>query len=160
MQSLLALVTSIASGEALDAVARAKKAAVIYLIAGLLGAFGVIFLLVAGFIATAQEIGALEAALWFGGVFLGLAILIILSHRVVSSIRARRIAKRRNEEAKSIASAAAIALLPALLASRKGSIALVAPMIGLLSYAVYRENTRPGPLPPYPPRDEDPNTRI
>ena len=159
MQALLALVTSIATGEASDAVARARKAAVIYLVAGLFAVGGLVFLLVAAFIATAREIGALEAALWFGGGFLLLAVVIVVTHRIVSKARARRVAQRRNEEVKAVASAAAIALLPTLLASRTGSIALLAPVLGLLGYAVYRENTRPRPG-VSPLDDEDPKPRI
>lgn len=142
MQSLIALVTAIASGEATDAMSRARRAAIVYLIAGLLGLFGVMFLLVAAFIATAQRIGALDAALWFGGGFLAAAIVIFVIYRIVAAIRARRVAERRKNEVKSVMGAAAIALLPTLLASRGGGIALLGPALGLLGLAVYRENSR------------------
>ena len=141
MASLLAVIGSIVSGEARDAVGRAQRAAMIYLVAGLLGLAGLIFLLIAAFIAVAREIGALPAALWFGGGFLGLAVVIVAVHRIAAGIRARKAALRRKEETRTIVGTAAVALLPALLASRTGSIALLAPAIAALAYAVYRENT-------------------
>lgn len=142
MQSIIALVTAIASGEVTDAMSRARRAAIVYLVAGLLGLFGVLFLLVAAFIATAQKIGALDAALWFGGGFLAAAIVIFVIYRMVAAVRARRVAERRKNEVKSVMGAAAIALLPTLLASRGGGLALLGPALGLLGFAVYRENNR------------------
>jgi uncharacterized BrkB/YihY/UPF0761 family membrane protein len=142
VQSIIALVTAIATGEATDAMARARRTAIVYLIAGLLGLCGLMFLLVAAFIATAQKIGPLDAALWFGGGFLAVSIVIFITYRIMSAIRARRVAERRKNEVKSVVSAAAIALLPTLLASRGGSIALLGPALGLLGFAVYRENSR------------------
>lgn len=141
MQALAGLITSIVSGEASEAVARARRAAAIYLLAGILALAGLAFLIVAGFVATAKEIGTIEAALAFGGGFLILAIVIVSVYRIGARLRARRIAKKRRSEARAVAGAAAIAILPALLASRTGAIALGAPAIAALAYAVYRENT-------------------
>lgn len=152
MQALLAVIGSIVSGEALDAVARARRAAIIYALAGLLGFAGLVFLLVAAFLATAREIGGVNAGLWFGGGFIALAVILVVIHKISAGIRARRIARRRKDETRTIVSTAAVALLPALLASRTGSIALLVPAVGALAYAVYRENAhRRGPPDDLPP---------
>jgi hypothetical protein len=62
------------------------------------------------------------------------------SSRLSGSDRARRETKRRREEARAVAGAAAIALLPSLLASRVGGLALVLPAAAALAYGVWREN--------------------
>lgn len=154
MQAVLAVIGSIVSGEALDAVARARRAAAIYAVAGLLGVIGLVFLLIAAFLAVAREVGSVNAGLWFGGGFLAVALILVIVHKIRSGIRARRIARRRKDETRTIVSTAAVALLPALLASRTGSLALLVPAVGALAYAVYRENSarrpRPTDLPPRP----------
>lgn len=152
MQALLALLGSIATGEAADAVGRAKRAAIAYAICGLLLAIGLFFLLIAAFLALAYEIGALKAALWFGGGFVVVAILILVIFRIVTRMRARRIAERRQTELRSVVSTAAIALVPAMLASRTGSIALLAPIAATLGYGVWKENARRKRRPPSRPQ--------
>ena len=142
MQALLAVIGSIVSGEAADAIGRARRAAVIYAIAGLLGLVGALFLLAAAYLATAREIGAVNAGLWFGGGFLAVAVLLVVFHKVGSRMRARRVAERRKAETRTVVSTAAVALLPALLASRGGAVALLVPAAAALGYAVYRENAR------------------
>lgn len=144
MQALVSLVAAIASGEALNAVARARRAALVYALAGLLLLVGVFFLLVAGFIATAREIGAIPAALWFGGGFVVLALLLVGIDRLAARSRAKRETKRRREEARAVASAAAVAILPTLLASRAGGLALIFPAAAALAYGVWRENAPRG----------------
>ena len=145
MQVLLSLIGSIATGEATDALARARRAAATYLLAAILLVLGLVFLLIAAFIASAREIGALEASLWFGGGFLVVGLLIVLIHRLASKARARRIARKRQSEIKSVVSAAAVALVPALLASRTGSLAILAPLAATLGYGVWKENSRRRP---------------
>ena len=109
MQALATLIASIASGEAADAAGRARRAVVAYAMAGLLAFAGLVFLTVAGFIALADRIGPLAAALWMGGGFLLVALVIVLVHRIAASMRARSAARRRRSEASAMASAAAIA---------------------------------------------------
>lgn len=145
MQVLLSLIGSIATGEATDALARARRAAATYLLAAILLVLGLVFLLIAAFIASARKIGALEASLWFGGGFLVVGLLIVLIHRLASKARARRIARKRQSEIKSVVSAAAVALVPALLASRTGSLAILAPLAATLGYGVWKENSRRRP---------------
>ena len=145
MQVLLSLIGAIATGEATDALARARRAAVIYLLAAILLTLGLVFLLIAAFVALAREIGALEASLWFGGGFLIVGFLLVLVHRLASKARARRIARKRQSEIKSVVGTAAVALVPALLASRTGSLAVLAPLAAVLGYGVWKENARRRP---------------
>jgi heme A synthase len=99
-----------------------------------------VFLLIAGFIVAAQRIGPVQASLWFGGGFILLALILLAVKRIGGRARARRETKRRREEARAVAGAAAIALLPSLLASRVGGLALVLPAAAALAYGVWREN--------------------
>lgn len=141
MQPLASLIGSIISGETLEVIGRARRAAIIYAIAGLLFLCGAGFLVAAGFIAVAREIGTLPATLWFGGGFLVVAIALIVIDRLAARARTRRDAKRRREETRAVVSAATIALLPALLASsRVRGIGLVLPVAAALAYGVWREN--------------------
>ena len=145
MQALASLIGSIVSGEASDAIGRARRAAIIYLLAGLLVLSGAGFLIAAGYMAAAREIGALPAALWFGGGFILLALILLGADRLVARSRAKREARRRREETRAVVSAAAIALLPALLASsRARGLALVLPAVAALAYGVWRENKPQG----------------
>lgn len=144
MPALVSLITAIVSGEASEAVARARRKALVYALAGLLLLVGAGFLLAAGFIAAAREIGALPAALWFGAGFVVLALLLVGIDRLAARRRARREVRRRREEAKAIASAAAVALLPTLLASRARGLALIFPAAAALAYGVWRENAPRG----------------
>lgn len=123
---------------------RARRTALVYALAGLFLLVGGAFLLVAGFVAAAREIGILPAALWFGGGFVVLAMLLVVIDRLAARSRARREAKRRREEARAIASAAAVAILPTLLASRARGLALIFPAAAALAYGVWRENAPRG----------------
>lgn len=137
---LASLIASVVSGEASDAVARTRRALVVYAVAALLVLCGAGFLLGAAFVAVAREIGTVPAALWFGGGFVLLALVIVVVHRVSARVSARRAAARRQTEMKAVASAAALALLPTLLAGRGRSLVLIAPAVAALAYAVWREN--------------------
>ena len=137
---LASLIASVVSGEATETIARARRAIVVYALAGLLALCGVGFLLGAGFLVLAREIGSIAAALWFGGGFVLVALLTLVAHRISARISAKRVAARRQTEVKAVASAAAFALLPTLLAGRGRSIALVAPALAALAYGVWREN--------------------
>ncbi len=144
MPALISLITAIVSGEASEAVAKARRAALVYALAGLLLLLGAGFLLAAGFIAVADEIGTLPATLWFGGGFILVALLLVAIDRLAARSRAKREAQRRREEARAIASAAAVALLPTLLASRARGLALIFPVAAALAYGVWRENAPRG----------------
>lgn len=136
------LIASVVSGEATATVARARRALVVYAAAGILFLCGAGFLLGAAFVAVADEIGAVPAALWFGGGFVLIALILLLVHRVSARVRAKNTAQRRQAEMRAVASTAAIALLPTLLASRGRTFALLAPALAGFGWAVWRENTR------------------
>ncbi len=137
---LATLIASVLSGEASEAVARSRRALVAYALAGLLALVGVGFLIGAGHFALARRVGSFEASLWFGGGAIALALLVVIAHRIAANIRARRIAKRRRTEITAVASAAAVAAVPALLASKGRGLALLAPALAAVAYAVWREN--------------------
>lgn len=138
------LIMSLISGEAADAAARARRAAIVYAVAAVMAFVGLGFLVGAGYIVASRELGNLEAALVFAGVFLIVALILIVAQRIWSKGKARRIAERRKREVTGIASAAALALLPALL-SRKGALPGLAavPIIAAIAYAIWRENKKP-----------------
>lgn len=139
---LSSLIASLVSGEASEAVARARRAAIVYALAAILLACGLGFLLIAGFVVAAREFGVVPAALGFGAGFIVVALLLVAIHGAVAKARAKRVRKRRQSDMAAVASAAAVAMLPALLADRRGrSIAMLAPAAAL-GWAIWRENAR------------------
>lgn len=140
---LSTLITTFISGEAMASVGRLRRAAVTYALAGILILCGAGFLLGATFVAVANEFGTIEAALGFGAGFILIALVLILIHRVSAKVEAKKIEKRRQSEMTAVVSAAAVAMLPTLLAGGKGrSAALLAPALAGLGWAIWRENTR------------------
>jgi ABC-type uncharacterized transport system permease subunit len=144
---LASLLASLASGETLQAVRRARRAAIAYLFAGVAVAIGVGFLIGALYIFLSERYGRLETAIGFGVGFIVLALLVLLVHRLTATSRARRAAERRKSDLTAMGVAAALAALPTLARSRVGLGALLAPAIAVVAYAIYRENVRPGPDP-------------
>lgn len=138
---LSSLIASVVSGEASEAVGRARRAAIVYILAGLFALCGVGFLLGAAFVASADRFGAIHAALGFGGGFILLALIVVAIHKAVSRAKEKRAKKRMQSEMAAVASAAALAALPTLLAGGKGrSAALLAPALAALGWAIWREN--------------------
>lgn len=144
MGLLASLISGFATGETLAVVRRARTAAIVYALAGLAAFCGLGFLVGAAYIWTAAHYGSLAAALGFGFGFLVLAGLILLIHRLTSGARARREARRRSADMKTIGIAAALALLPALLKGKSGLGVVLGPAVALAAYAIYRENVKPG----------------
>lgn len=144
---LASLIASLASGETLQAVRRARRAAIAYLLAGVACVCGVGFLIGALYIFLSERYGSLETAIGFGVGFIVLALVILLVHRLTAKSRARRVAERRKSDLTAMGIAAAIAALPALARSKVGIGALLAPALAIAAYAIYRENTKPGPGP-------------
>jgi hypothetical protein len=142
---LASLIAGLATGETLAALRRVRRAAVAYLLAGVLAFFGVIFLLVAGTIWAARRYGAIEATLGIGAAFLLLSIVIVVVHKITSRVRAKAAVRQRNRDFAKAAVAAGIAVAPALLSGRAGKAALLAPAIAAVAYAIYRENSKPPP---------------
>ena len=137
---LASLIGSIASGEALLALRRAKTTAIVYAIVGLLALVGVIFLLIAGYLFAASRFGPIEAALGFGGGFLLLGIVVLIVYNGSLRARQRRRAERRTGEISTVAGASALALLPMLANRRAGLPMLLAPLLGFVGYKIYQEN--------------------
>lgn len=145
MATLASLLSALASGEAASAVRRARAAFIVYALAGLAALCGVGFLIGAGYIWASTRYGSLMAALGFGVGFLIVAGLMVLIHQLSARARKRRQAARRNADLKALGLTAALAVLPSLLKSKAGVGALLGPAAALVAYAIYRENTKPGP---------------
>lgn len=140
---LATLIASIVSGETADIVGRTKRAAIAYAIAGLMVLFAVMFGLIALYAWVAGHWGPIPAALALAGAFIVLAILIIVIHGSAAKRQAREASKRRSVDAKAIATTAAVAALPALLARRGSAVALIVPVLGMVGYLIYKENAKP-----------------
>lgn len=136
------LIAGFLSGEAFDVARRARRAAVVYLLAGILALVGLGFLVGAGYIAVSRRVGPLDAALWFGGGFLLVAVIVAGVHFAVARGRRRAAARKRNTDMAAIAGAAALTVLPSLLRSKAGLGVIAGPALAILAYAIYRENSR------------------
>lgn len=150
---LASLLASLASGETLQAVRRARRAAIAYLLAGAAGLCGIAFLVGALYIFCSERYGSLATATGFGVGFIAIALLILVVHRLTAQSRARRVAEQRKSDLAAMGIAAAIAALPTLARSRVGLGALLAPALAVAAYAIYRENSKPGPGPDDPPAE-------
>ncbi|QZZ37335.1 hypothetical protein KW403_06205 [Nitratireductor kimnyeongensis] len=122
-----------------------KVATGFYALAALLGLFGLGFLVLAGFIAASREWGVLEASLGFGIAFVAMALVVLVSLKVWTRIQVRRARRRRVSDAGVLAGTAALTLLPSVLSrtGRLGTIAL--PVLAVLGYAIFRENSGQDP---------------
>ena len=138
---LASLIAAFASGEATNAVHRAKVTAAAYLLAAIAALCGLGFLVGAGYIAASRRFGDMEAAVGFGVGFLLIALIILAIRSIAARSRARR-ARRRGADLATIAGVAAVSMLPALLKSRAG---IIAPLVALAAYAIYRENLKGKP---------------
>jgi len=144
---LATLIANIASGEALLTLRRAKVTFIVYLLCGALAFIGIVFLLVAGYLFAANRYGPIEAALGFGAGFVLLGLIILIIFKLTTRSRRRRAVERRKGELATVVAASALALLP-MLGSRKSAAGLlVAPLLGILGYRIYKENSR-RPRPP------------
>jgi len=141
---MLALLASLASGETVLALKRARRMATIYLIAIITGSIGAGFLVGAAYIWTARKLGSLEAALVFGAVFIVSSLIILLVFKLTSGPRARRASQQRKSDLTAFATAAGIAVLPSLLRRPMGVTAILVPGLAVIAYAIYRENMRKG----------------
>jgi len=137
---LASLIAAVASGEVFGAVRRARGAAIAYFLAGIFAFVGIGFLVGAGFVTAARRWGAIEAAAGFGLGFLLLSVLVLIVHTIMRRARSRSIAKQRGVDMGTIAGAAAVSLLPVLMRSKGGLGGIIAPVIAVAAYAIYREN--------------------
>ena len=132
------LLVGLATGEAAALARRARSAAIAYLLVAVLAVIGLVFLLVAAFIVAARYLGPVPAALWFGGIFLALAFIILIVHRLAANSRKRELERQRTRELSAVATTTAFAAIPALSKSRGGLGALGLGMAMLGGYALYR----------------------
>ncbi|RUU59604.1 phage holin family protein [Mesorhizobium sp. M2C.T.Ca.TU.002.02.1.1] len=143
MGTLVSLISALASGEAMAALQRARTTAILYGLAAVLALCGVGFLIGAAYIWLAARYGPLATSLGFGVGFLVIAGLILAIHKLTTSMRSRRRARRRQADMTALGVTAVLALLPALARSKAGLGAVIAPALAVVAYAIYRENAKP-----------------
>ena len=150
MGALVSLISALASGEAMAALQRARMTAILYGLAAIFALCGVGFLIGAAYIWLAARYGSLATSLGFGIGFLVVAGVILVIHKLTTSMRSKRRARRRQADMTAVGITAALALLPALAKSKGGLGAVVAPALAVVAYAIYRENTKSNPSRPDP----------
>ncbi|MBZ9678836.1 hypothetical protein [Mesorhizobium sp. ES1-1] len=144
MGMLATLITGLASGETIAALRRARTAAMVYLLAGIVALCGVGFLIGAAYIWTAIRYGSQVAALSFGAGFLVAAGLILVVYKIAEGSRLRRRAERRKADVTAVGVTAALAVMPTLLKGKSGLGVILGSAAALAAYALYRQTTRPG----------------
>ena len=141
---LTSLIAGFASGETAFALRRVKRAGIAYVAAGIAGLCGLGFLVGAAYVWAARSWGEIEAAVAFGLGFLALSGLILAVHSIAARSRAREDKQRRSSELAAVGMTVAAAVVPTLLRSKGGIGALLGPLVALVAYAIYRENSGPG----------------
>lgn len=147
---LSSLVAAFVTGEAKGAALRARRAAIVYTFAAIVILTGVGFLVGAAYVAAARRFGTIEAALAFGFGFIVIGLLAVGIHALMNRSRKRDAAGRRNADMATIASVAAVSLLPTLLRApssllrgKAGLAGILGPALAVLAYGIYRENVKP-----------------
>ena len=125
-------------------VRRIRNAAVVYAIVAIAALTGCGFLIGTGYIAASARWGPLRASLAFGGGFIVRAIVVFAIHQIASALAERRRAREQRAAQLSSLVAAAVALLPTLLRSKAGLAELLAPVVALIAYLIYKENSDDG----------------
>ena len=137
---LLAPLAALLGLEVEGLVARARSAALVYGLTALFTLVGATFLLVAAYLALADWLGAIPAALVLAGGFLVLAIAVYLGARIERSRRQQQLsARRRASETGALVSTAAITALP-LLARSPMLVRIGLPAAALIAFALMRKN--------------------
>lgn len=145
---LASLLAGLASGETVAALRRARRAAIVYAIAGVAALVGVGFFLGALYIWLAGKYGSLHAALILGAAFVFIAIVVLLIDRLTAHSRARKVAQQRKSDLAAVGVAASLAVLPGLLRRPLGLGAILFPAAAVIAYAIYRENVQGRPKDP------------
>ncbi|WP_375452498.1 phage holin family protein [uncultured Devosia sp.] len=115
---LLAQLAAFLGFEVAEITDRLKRLAIANAFIGLFGLLTIVFLLVAGFLALAAQLGPINAALIFAGVFLVLGAAVYFGMMLGENSRKRRVTeKRRSTETSAFVTTAAITALPILLRS-------------------------------------------
>jgi chromate transport protein ChrA len=119
MLKLLApLLTSVAAGEVGLAINRLKRSAVFACVIAVLAAIGVIFLVVAAYIALAERYGEMQASLILAGSAFGLAIITYIVMKIVERAARNRQRERAKVDTSALLTVAALAAAPIVLRSR------------------------------------------
>jgi predicted membrane channel-forming protein YqfA (hemolysin III family) len=146
---LSSLVAAFVSGEALGVVRRARRAAIVYIFAAIALLTGLGFLIGAAYVAAARRFGAVEAAIAFGLAFIVMGLLALAIHAWAGRTRKREAVGRRSADLATIASVAAVSLLPTLLRGpsalrgKAGLAGILGPALAVFAYGIYRENVKP-----------------
>lgn len=111
------LITSLVGGEISRRINDLKQSAVIFGVVGFLVLVGLIFLLIAGYVALADYVGALYAALIIGGGFVALG-LIILGIWTLKRRRDRKRMENQRPDTREYVIASVISLAPVVIKSR------------------------------------------
>lgn len=97
---------------------RVKTLIIVNAVIGIFGVIGVVFLLIAGFLALSDVYGSIYAALIFGGVFVVLAIAVFLGAKIGEGKRHRQVVERKkSHDTNAFITTAALSVLPVLLRS-------------------------------------------
>jgi chromate transport protein ChrA len=119
MLKLLApLLTSVAAGEVGLVINRLKRSAVFAGIIAVLAIIGVIFLVVAAYIALAERYGEMHASLILAGSAFGLAIITYIVMNIVERAARNRQRERTKVDTSALLTVAALAAAPVVLRSR------------------------------------------
>lgn len=127
MGGLAPLVIGLLTADVKSAARRARRLAIIYSAAALFGFAGFLSLLVAAGLAMARHMSPEVAALTIAGVLVSLG-LVLVAFASIWSARDRR-KKASKSASRTIAAAAAVSVLPALLGNRLG-LGLIAAVAG------------------------------
>jgi chromate transport protein ChrA len=131
MLKLLApLLTSVAAGEVGLAINRLKRSAVFACVIAVLAAIGVIFLVVAAYIALAERYGEMQASLILAGSAFGLAIITYIVMKIVERAARNRQRERAKVDTSALLTVAALAAAPIVLRSR-ALMMLAVPLVAL-----------------------------
>lgn len=146
LKLLTPLLTSLAAGEVGLAVSRAKRSAIFMMLIAILAAIGVIFLLVAAYIAIAAHYGEIYSALMLAGGAFGLAILAYIIMKISEAVARKRQRDRAKIDTSTLLAIAALAAAPAVLRS-KTLLMLTVPVVafGGLSLLTKKKKRRPRP---------------
>ena len=122
--------------------ARAKSAALVYGLMALFALIAIGFLLAAGYMALADTVGAIIAALILAGAFLLLTLAVYLGSRIGRGRRQRELAdRRRASETGAFLTTAAITALP-LLTKSSLLLRLGLPAAAIAAFALLHDNDK------------------
>jgi arginine exporter protein ArgO len=116
--NLLVPIAALLGFEVEEITDRLKALAIANAVIALFGLLTLVFLLVAGFLALAAQLGPIYAALIFAGVFFVITAGIVIGIQISENSRKRRLAeKRRSTDTSAFVTTAALTALPVLLKS-------------------------------------------